>query len=129
MRGVQAQQVRVCVGGSNFTVLGGCGLQAAGAGGHWLGQWWGASRTASRTFLMLQPHPDQLQPLSPPLQCPPTPLVGCVANVSVYNVYDSAVPFGGYRSSGVGRDKGEYALEAYTQASLFDDCLKAPCAL
>ena len=26
-------------------------------------------------------------------------------------VYESAVPFGGYRSSGIGRDKGEYALE------------------
>jgi acyl-CoA reductase-like NAD-dependent aldehyde dehydrogenase len=25
------------------------------------------------------------------------------------------VPFGGYKSSGIGRDKGEYALEAYTQ--------------
>ncbi|EFN60072.1 hypothetical protein CHLNCDRAFT_133364 [Chlorella variabilis] len=35
--------------------------------------------------------------------------------VNCYNVYDSAVPFGGYRLSGVGRDKGEYALENYTQ--------------
>ncbi len=30
-------------------------------------------------------------------------------------MYDSAVPFGGYKQSGVGRDKGEYALEHYTQ--------------
>jgi aldehyde dehydrogenase (NAD+) len=35
--------------------------------------------------------------------------------VNCYNVYDSAVPFGGYKSSGIGRDKGEYALENYTQ--------------
>lgn len=35
--------------------------------------------------------------------------------VNCYNVYESGVPFGGYKSSGIGRDKGEYALEAYTQ--------------
>lgn len=35
--------------------------------------------------------------------------------VNCYNVYDSAMPFGGYKTSGVGRDKGEYALEHYTQ--------------
>lgn len=35
--------------------------------------------------------------------------------VNAYNVYDSAVPFGGYKHSGIGRDKGEYALEHYTQ--------------
>lgn len=35
--------------------------------------------------------------------------------VNTYNVYESGVPFGGYKSSGIGRDKGSYALEAYTQ--------------
>ncbi|KAI7845087.1 hypothetical protein COHA_001452 [Chlorella ohadii] len=35
--------------------------------------------------------------------------------VNCYNVYDHAVPFGGYKMSGIGRDKGEYALEHYTQ--------------
>ncbi|PSC69329.1 aldehyde dehydrogenase [Micractinium conductrix] len=35
--------------------------------------------------------------------------------VNTYNVYESGVPFGGYKSSGIGRDKGVYALEAYTQ--------------
>jgi len=29
--------------------------------------------------------------------------------------YDSGVPFGGYKESGLGRDKGEYALSHYTQ--------------
>ena len=35
--------------------------------------------------------------------------------VNCYNVYDAAVPFGGYKMSGIGRDKGEYALEHYSQ--------------
>ncbi|GAB4814563.1 hypothetical protein N2152v2_001609 [Parachlorella kessleri] len=35
--------------------------------------------------------------------------------VNCYNCFDIAVPFGGYKSSGIGRDKGEYALECYTQ--------------
>ncbi|WIA40484.1 hypothetical protein OEZ86_013838 [Tetradesmus obliquus] len=35
--------------------------------------------------------------------------------VNCYNLYDSAVPFGGYKDSGLGREKGEYALSNYTQ--------------
>jgi aldehyde dehydrogenase (NAD+) len=35
--------------------------------------------------------------------------------VNTYNQYDDAMPFGGYKLSGVGRDKGEYALENFTQ--------------
>lgn len=35
--------------------------------------------------------------------------------VNCYNLYDGAVPFGGYKKSGVGREKGEYALSNYTQ--------------
>eukprot|EP00877_Chromochloris_zofingiensis_P013807 jgi/Chrzof1/8680/Cz03g20090.t1 len=35
--------------------------------------------------------------------------------VNCFNVFDSAVPFGGYKDSGVGREKGEYALHDYTQ--------------
>eukprot|EP00775_Hariotina_reticulata_P006904 gene6904-7120_t len=35
--------------------------------------------------------------------------------VNCYNLYDSAVPFGGYKDSGMGREKGEYALSNYTQ--------------
>ena len=41
-------------------------------------------------------------------------LPSCRAACS-YNCFDIAVPFGGYKSSGIGRDKGEYALECYTQ--------------
>lgn len=35
--------------------------------------------------------------------------------VNCYNVYDAAVPFGGYKDSGMGREKGEYALNNYMQ--------------
>ncbi|EFJ51086.1 hypothetical protein VOLCADRAFT_73567 [Volvox carteri f. nagariensis] len=35
--------------------------------------------------------------------------------VNCYNLYDGAVPFGGYKESGIGREKGEYALSNYTQ--------------
>lgn len=39
----------------------------------------------------------------------------CMVYAASQNVYDHAVPFGGYKDSGIGRDKGEYALHHYTQ--------------
>ncbi|MEQ1731081.1 MAG: aldehyde dehydrogenase family protein, partial [Vicinamibacterales bacterium] len=35
--------------------------------------------------------------------------------VNTYHVYDAAMPFGGYKQSGFGRENGEHALEHYTQ--------------
>jgi len=35
--------------------------------------------------------------------------------VNTYNVYDPALPFGGYKESGFGRDQGRDALEKFTQ--------------
>lgn len=35
--------------------------------------------------------------------------------VNTYNLYDPALPFGGYKESGFGRDLGEAALEQYTE--------------
>jgi aldehyde dehydrogenase (NAD+) len=35
--------------------------------------------------------------------------------VNTYNQYDAAVPFGGYKQSGFGRELGVHALEYYTQ--------------
>ena len=35
--------------------------------------------------------------------------------VNTYNLYDPALPFGGFKESGFGRDQGKDALEKYTQ--------------
>lgn len=35
--------------------------------------------------------------------------------VNTYNVFDHTMPFGGYKQSGIGREKGEEVLENYTQ--------------
>ena len=34
--------------------------------------------------------------------------------VNTHNILSYAVPFGGYKQSGMGRDLGEYALHEYT---------------
>ena len=35
--------------------------------------------------------------------------------INSYNVFDSALPFGGYKQSGWGREMGHHALELYTE--------------
>ncbi len=35
--------------------------------------------------------------------------------INTYNLYDAAMPFGGYKQSGYGRDLGMHALDNYTQ--------------
>ena len=35
--------------------------------------------------------------------------------INTYNLYDAAVPFGGYKQSGYGRDLGRHALDNYTE--------------
>jgi len=35
--------------------------------------------------------------------------------INSYDVFDAAAPFGGYKESGMGRDKSEYALEEWTE--------------
>jgi len=41
--------------------------------------------------------------------------------INCYNIFDAALPFGGYKQSGWGREMGHEALEAYTE-------VKAVCA-
>jgi len=35
--------------------------------------------------------------------------------VNCYNTLNHAIPFGGYKESGIGRELGEYGLQEYTQ--------------
>ena len=35
--------------------------------------------------------------------------------INTWNVFDTAVPFGGYKMSGIGREHGEEILHHYTQ--------------
>jgi aldehyde dehydrogenase (NAD+) len=35
--------------------------------------------------------------------------------INTWNQFDAGVPFGGYKHSGIGREKGEAALAHYTQ--------------
>lgn len=35
--------------------------------------------------------------------------------VNCYDVFDASIPFGGYKMSGIGREKGEYSLKNYLQ--------------
>jgi len=46
--------------------------------------------------------------------------------VNCYNNFDAAIPFGGYKQSGIGRDKSEYALEAYTETKVVCMPIKDP---
>jgi aldehyde dehydrogenase (NAD+) len=39
--------------------------------------------------------------------------------INTFNNYDAAAPFGGYKMSGIGREKGEYALSNYTEVKVF----------
>ena len=35
--------------------------------------------------------------------------------INCYNVFDPSAPFGGFKSSGLGRELGEYGLQSYTE--------------
>ena len=39
----------------------------------------------------------------------------CTVWINCYNVFDAALPFGGYKQSGWGREMGHQVLEAYTE--------------
>lgn len=46
--------------------------------------------------------------------------------INCYDVFDAAVPFGGYKMSGQGREKGEYSLKNYLQVKAVVTSLKNP---
>ncbi|KAL3716894.1 hypothetical protein ACJRO7_008470 [Eucalyptus globulus] len=46
--------------------------------------------------------------------------------VNCYDVFDAAIPFGGYKMSGIGREKGIYGLNSYLQVKAVVTPLKNP---
>ena len=45
--------------------------------------------------------------------------------INCYNVFDAALPFGGYKQSGWGREMGHEALELYTESTARKRCIEA----
>lgn len=46
--------------------------------------------------------------------------------VNCFNIFDAAIPFGGYKMSGHGREKGVYSLSNYLQVKAIVTPLKNP---
>lgn len=46
--------------------------------------------------------------------------------VNCFDVFDAAIPFGGYKMSGIGREKGIYSLHNYLQVKAVVTALKNP---
>ncbi|KAL9246495.1 hypothetical protein vseg_020022 [Gypsophila vaccaria] len=46
--------------------------------------------------------------------------------INCYDVFDAAIPFGGYKMSGIGREKGIYSLSNYLQVKAIVTLLKNP---
>ncbi|XP_050915347.1 benzaldehyde dehydrogenase, mitochondrial [Lathyrus oleraceus] len=46
--------------------------------------------------------------------------------VNCFNTYDAAIPFGGYKMSGQGREKGEYSIKNYLNVKVVVTPLKNP---
>lgn len=46
--------------------------------------------------------------------------------INCFDVFDAAIPFGGYKMSGIGREKGIYSLNNYLQVKAVVSPLKNP---
>lgn len=46
--------------------------------------------------------------------------------INCFDVFDAAIPFGGYKMSGIGREKGIYSLHNYLQVKAVVTPLKNP---
>jgi aldehyde dehydrogenase (NAD+) len=46
--------------------------------------------------------------------------------VNCFDIFDGGIPFGGYKMSGTGREKGIYSLENYLQVKVVVTPLKNP---
>lgn len=46
--------------------------------------------------------------------------------INCFDTFDAAIPFGGYKMSGIGREKGEYSLKNYLQVKAVVTALNNP---
>jgi len=46
--------------------------------------------------------------------------------INSFDTFDASIPFGGYKMSGIGREKGEYSLKNYLQVKAVVTPLKNP---
>lgn len=46
--------------------------------------------------------------------------------LNCFDIFDAAIPFGGYKMSGIGREKGIYSLQSYLQVKAVVTPLKNP---
>lgn len=46
--------------------------------------------------------------------------------INSFDTFDASIPFGGYKMSGIGREKGEYSLKNYLQVKAVVMPLKNP---
>lgn len=46
--------------------------------------------------------------------------------INCFDTFDAAIPFGGYKMSGIGREKGEYSLKNYLQVKAVVTTLNNP---
>ncbi len=47
--------------------------------------------------------------------------------VNTYDNFDPVAPFGGFKQSGLGREKSEYALDSYTETKCVSDIASIEC--
>lgn len=46
--------------------------------------------------------------------------------INCFDIFDASIPFGGYKMSGIGREKGEYSLKNYLQVKAVVTSIKNP---
>lgn len=46
--------------------------------------------------------------------------------INCFDTFDATIPFGGYKMSGIGREKGEYGLKNYLQVKAVVTPIKNP---
>ena len=87
------------------------------------GRWWSLPRSATSTRWPPRPTTPRTPGLGAGIWTKDISKAHALAKkiragsvwINCYNVFDAALPFGGYKQSGWGREMGHEVLEAYTE--------------